>query len=354
MRTIIYDNHFFYVEDKDLAEAGFPSSVDIEMVLTEVDDMAKWTMPLANTFLWKIVYRKEISENDIKLVYEKMPDEIRIGWIIPVAALFSKDHDKHDNKHFLVYAFPAVVLWLQHMPDSVFAQGGIEVYNSEEIEKGACIFIAESANVQNTSSLDCFDADLIKEGYSLSPSNIKTAKNATDKVKLVRMSNTFYKDEVYQNEYIKNFLNLYCYTDEPVLRFFYMYQVIEILFDECLICYFKNQIQSIQSGLANVRGVDQMVKSLTEEKRFQYIYDSFHKNSIDNLHDSSKLLLNQKGYDTTGVNFPTSLYRVRNMLVHRLRILESDNEVLNKINSEFLKYVCYLLCAYDPEKLTVA
>lgn len=58
------------------------------------------------------------KENDIFQVFDKEfykePNRVRLGWIFPIQALLSNEHQYADNKHFLKYAYVAFLKLLKN------------------------------------------------------------------------------------------------------------------------------------------------------------------------------------------------------------------------------------------------
>lgn len=58
--------------------------------------------------------REDCTENSI---YQVLVKNQRIGWIFPVQALLSRDHDYAKNSFFLKYAYVAICLLLEQIED---------------------------------------------------------------------------------------------------------------------------------------------------------------------------------------------------------------------------------------------
>jgi hypothetical protein len=61
------------------------------------------------------------KENDIFQVFDKEfykePNRVRLGWIFPIQALLSNEHQYADNKHFLKYAYVAFLKLLKNQEE---------------------------------------------------------------------------------------------------------------------------------------------------------------------------------------------------------------------------------------------
>ena len=68
-------------------------------------------------FLVKILYNQKAVENSI---YQVCCDQSqRVGWLFPLQALCSNQHDYHDNKHFLRQAYVAYNIILEMLVDKI-------------------------------------------------------------------------------------------------------------------------------------------------------------------------------------------------------------------------------------------
>lgn len=314
-----------------------------------------------NNFIVKIVHKENVPENEIRKVKSLTKDDEnknswkRIGWIIPLSSLISLEHDFCDDIHFGYYAFYAYIYLLNNNLvkselkkglDFSTALNNIYLENKEHPEKNnAVIFICYKANIPDLKDLDCFDFSLYKHGYYKKNSilNPKYCISTGDTIKLDKRSELFYTDN---KHYLDLFLNELYFETNQNIRFFILYQIIEITIDDILINNLQKQLDNYKIGKGSTRGQDSIIKTNTELERIRKMIELSgisHQNHNE-LNIECNNYLKAKGHDE--VDFPESLYYFRNMITHRFRWVIKDQDSVKNINDLMENFVFDILTKY--------
>ena len=303
---------------------------------------------------------KNSAENNIYIVQVKNSNNWeRIGWIFPVQALLSKEHSQAENIHFLRYAYVATYILLEKAevvkesddPEELFLD---QLYDSEKI-----ILVIDN---DNTDTIDGFDIEnyvigLYKYGYTwegeITPfvDIPESIENNPGKIKLecishdlrsVPIINVLFKDQLSRN------IN-------GVLRFYWCYQIIELLIQEIFKNDFQKQLSSVEDNIDSLFEIKEKINDLTGEK-FR-IRELFNQYTNGRGLSSGKELAEACGYFLSHLNrktdddAPSMLYSVRCILVHNMYVLGTENtpimeHMIEDINVEFTKVLMNILFSF--------
>ncbi len=305
--------------------------------------------------------KKDVRENDIFQVYDRKND-CRIGWCIPAVALDSLDHDYFDNPHFLRYAYMCLATVLSQKLADIDIQS-ISIASSDnlrvsDIFHDQMVFLVisnETLLEMDTVCLARIIPSLAKYGYvdiqAENPGILKFSRMAPSGS---RMYLEFVSEDIIECELISPLIRtVFVYDGGPILRFFFLYQIIELLLEYV----FKNEQGKIANELINVQGdldktkdVLEEINRISSEKRRMYLlmadYIDISNSNLLGLERSCNQLLSalDKGESN---NFHEYLYPIRNYMFHRYRDFPtSQEELLGDVVDAFMDVLPSLLSAF--------
>ncbi len=270
-------------------------------------------------------YNDFTSENDI---YQIFCESQRIGYIFPIEAIESKEHDKADDEYFLKYAFVAINLLLNKLKSEQIG----ETINLSECFPNTQLLIICKENLNNKNlELGDYILSLNEYGYTKRmdvyfPKQLTPLVQKEKSIKLSKIqkdidSITYVKEEFYDLLPLK--------TDNPLVIFHRLYQFIEILIMELFNFQFKKFISQLKSEREDLFQKKEELDNLTnEKKRISIILNNC--SGIDttlrsNLNDACMKILeiyNQK----SSSDYAANLYKVRCCLFHSLYKFKKENE----------------------------
>lgn len=289
------------------------------------------------------------TENSIYQVYIKKQ---RIGWIFPIQALLSGEHDYSSNKYFLKYAFVASYLLLENIKDDDNRETPSQFLLEDYYDARKCILVIDKKNTEklDSFSIDNYIVSLYQYGYTFNGSGNIFAELPTA-IERQRLTLKAVSTELTMNPNI-NFLfkEQLPIAENEVIRFYLCYQIIELL----IAIVFEDQFQKLLKKLnADTEQLfdqrDLLAKIAGEKYRVKLLFNNYVVCDTSNCTDLNmaclKLLrLNNKD---TSENYYENLYSVRCLLVHRLYSLSYESyRILQDINKPFLNLVIEILFSF--------
>ncbi|MGP5355851.1 hypothetical protein [Pseudomonas helleri] len=304
--------------------------------------------------------KKDILESDIFQVYDEAR-KTRIGWCIPVNALDSAEHDFSSDPHFQKYAFSAIKNALIKVDNSIFTKE-IDVGLSSQIRltdifhSGTAILIIsrETLEVDRVFEIECAMPSLIKHGYvrlsNISPDEIALSgvRPESSRIQLKLISSDLSSHQV-----IDSLLHsAFAYETKPILCFFYIYQVFELLLEEI----YQSEQLKIVNDLITAAGDSSKAKEAlekaqrisSERKRIALLAGVYSKSQskLSNLKMSCNALLKTIGRNE-GKNFDEYFYSIRNFIFHQYRDFPADKEeLLREIIYDVRDWLPDMLCSF--------
>lgn len=287
--------------------------------------------------------KKDILENNIYQIYDDSR-KVRIGWCIPVNALDSVDHDYADNIHFQKYAFAAIKNSIASINDSIFIKkpdlsASLQIRISDLFHANTAILIISKEKLQanQTFEIERVIPSLIRHGYvrltNISPDEItlKGIDPDNDKIYLKITSSDLGNHQV-----IDSLLHsAFAYETKPLLCFFYIYQIFELLLEEI----YQTEQLKIVNDLITAAGDSSKAKEAlekaqrisSEKKRIGLLATEYSKqhDTLTNLKASCNVLLKLMGR-SEGATFEEYFYSIRNFLFHQYRDFPISQEQLLK------------------------
>lgn len=292
--------------------------------------------------------REDCSENSIYQVYVK---EQRIGWIFPVQALLSKDHDFVKNRYFLKYAYVATCLLLDQIEDM-----DKEVWSGDFFLEDFCdstdnLLIMDKENCRKIRDfdLDQYVVSLYKNGYSFTgQGNLYSEINLADKnIRLKAQS----KDLMKIPYIVELFKKQIPKEREEFAMFYTYYQIIEILISVIFEIRFKGILSDLSKDTDSLFDKrDELNAIAVEKNRIRWLFSNYviiNTDTKNALNVACIELLDGCGRKTSE-NVAENLYQVRCLLVHKLYTLtDSGKIILQKINSLFLDALIDIVLTFD-------
>lgn len=342
-----YDDHEFVLQNN----SGEDIVVESPLLLdTSYDD---------KEFEVYFLAKKNIKENDIFQVYYAHTGN-RIGWIFPVISLASRDHDFVDNSHYLRYAYVAAREILDSQCKDIYTKNILtntsriqftDVFHEDTV---LLVISSETMEADTKFNIDRVSPSLIKYGYiklsKQNPDNIKLVADVPESKKL-HIHNV--SDHIDYCDIICTILNtLLAYENNVLLKFFYIYQIIEILIENI----YSNEQEILVDHIIAAKGDSGKTKEILGDIRI-FMSDSNRISKLVNeyTHTSGSFnvlmsqcnsLLRQLGRKESA-EFNRYFYSVRNFIFHQFRDFpESCKITLNTVINEFINVLPEILAKY--------
>lgn len=306
-----------------------------------------------------LLTNKYLVENNIYEVCDTTRNN-RIGWCFPIQALGSTEHSYADNEHFLRYAYVAAIKLLKDEFTNVFKyapsilDSSVRLKFEDFFPENTAILVISLEKIGGETQLNIggWIPSLYVHGYiplkHRNPKYISMASYENDGSRLYiqaisqHLPNTSFVELV--------FSELLAYETNTFLKFFYLYQIIELLIEDV----FRNEHQLLFDGvmsekdLLKIKDMLDKLRDISSEKQRLHLLIS---NYITNPFDCSDLknACNQFLINCGNSVIPdpmTSLYTVRNILFHRYRDYQTNHDDIETVVSEFITFLVELLQQY--------
>ena len=322
-----------------------------------------------NQFTLHLFKADNIPENYIKEIFEKQYKKIsqgngRIGWIFPLQALVSNEHDYAEEIHFLRYADVAFQKLISSEPIycQIYPECNIEkIYSINEFyEADSVVLILSNECTEKIADFEICNylPALFGFGYSYNGQKLydmreeiefktesKFKDNIGKKIVVAPISN-----EISESTYINRlFIELLCNEKHHLVKFQLLYQVIELLIENIYCNDIRSLIINVGEDAHNIHDIrSEFAKISDETNRIEKVFGEYTLNIGDKseLKDLCFELIKFVGGDDKYKEYSLGkcLYRVRNILVHNYRTLsEEAYTIINKINHCFEAVIIGLL-----------
>lgn len=318
-----------------------------------------------------LLIKKNVRENEIVIVNDKSLDGRRIGWCIPINALDSRDHDFSENSHFLRYAYKGIECLLASDVSSVFlnpekSSTGYPMKFSDIFHPYTCLLVIsrETLSSPDYFELDRYMPSLISYGYlkltDRNPDEMAWTVPSGDK-KLSSIALGRVSAELRDADIIVSLMQTAIgFEVRSIFRFFYAYQVIEMLMEEVFMAEQSSILSEYRDSVEDLSGAKEVIEKLqritSEKKRLGLLIDEYSDCSrdLDDLRLSCKAFLGSVGRPA-GDDFKTYFYGTRNYIFHQLRDLDYDKEeLLSGVIMDFMNFLPNLLGSYRGKSFTTA
>jgi hypothetical protein len=297
-----------------------------------------------------ILYNENFAENDIYQIYEKTLDK-RIGWMFPLQALMSKEHDFSENVHFLKYAYVAFNLLLSNEDMSnrkiadYSSKDNYSLFDFYPPNSIVFVFSKQAISEINDFNIVNYFPCLYEYGFIASEKGKSKALTTTETKEKIYIKSI--SDDVKEEGFILQlFKELLVNEDHHLVKFYLLYQVIELLIEKIFNKELKNIIDQLSTGSSNLFQVKDKLGDISKEKkRINKLFNNYTSSQQYKtiLREKCNILLsnlNREEKDSPA----ESLYSVRNLLVHEYRsILEPQIALIYDINETFELLVIEIL-----------
>ena len=397
-------SEFIINKRSDDEERKIISSVSIKYPFkSSFDEGIEFSIPSNHTHYFYLTHRPGCKEIDTCILryYDtsRKTNATNRGWFIPFNALFTEDESFVTNQYFREYSFYAFSYLLSIPIIQEYLLRNDTLSFSELLDKLSINSLSDLAleiklDISDASTLWCnsiiiidvskdnskiempeIQPALIEKGFIFGRSNFYNSKRKPIKdgeikkwginyFTLESCSKHIFNSERQENSgfahsyYSKVWEHLFI-ENNPYIRFFDLYQIIEVLMDEVLVKILESMISTIKQENGGLRDYDAILKNyVAEKKRISIVLDcgNIHCMGDDNIDNKDFLeacndFLKFNGHKEAKELAP-ALYSVRNMIVHRFRIMMSDDNrrKLNELNEHFILFITRLFRNYtlDP------
>lgn len=294
--------------------------------------------------------RSDYSENSIFQVYASKE---RIGWIFPIQALMSKQHDYVENKFFPRYAYVACC-WLLENIECINQRFTETIELSDFYADTITILVLDKENIKRICDfqLEDYTVSLYQKGYSYSGKGnlYSTIENANKRINLQPISkelrNIKYIHTLFEKEVPKN--------QEAFAKFHTYYQIIEILISVVFEDKFKKFVTQLSDDMDSLFDKrDELGNIVLEKQRVKWLFSNYVKLSGEDVaildgYCKNLLKINGKKISNT---MAENLYSVRCLLVHNMYILnDKSHELLGELDNAFIDVLMDMLLTFDTKR----
>lgn len=272
----------------------------------------------------------------------------RIGWVIPLSLLITDDDTILNNPHLSCYVFHAYQFLLKSKEyEEVMDDENFSTKINEEANKNKCLLITYKQHLADA-KIKRLELPLARYGYYFYDNHHYNEKRKSVENNKIRVSLAFHVIDntgSYFDTYFDQLLKTHLEVQEPIIRFLYLYQVIEILINKVLIKNLEDLINELKGPTGSIREVSDILKKQTEIERWKKIESD--SAIIHSDYEDLRRLCNSYVRRTENpFEHPNSIYQVRNHITHRFRFAAQNQDGIKDINNLFEMYLYDLLIKY--------
>jgi hypothetical protein len=297
-------------------------------------------------FYMEILYKRDISENDIYQIYDRHD---RIGWLFPINALESREHQFAENEHFLNYAYNAYKLLLEDADSRSTAvrcpnEEG-EYFISEFYGEDAVILLLHKSRISKEIVYrhHIYLPSLLDYGFSYEKSDDSEDSSPNRLPDGVKITLNHLSINLFDEQYIELLYTKYLHhnRDNLLYRFIILYQVIELLMSRVADVKIGEIKSYILGGNSDFNIIKQKINDASNElKRINIIFSDqcqIESSQYNDLINTLNVLLAQLG-DSEQRILSDAIYKLRNVLIHNYRMINDTHYEL------FLSIVNHFEC----------
>lgn len=302
-------------------------------------------------FSFTVCFKEKMKESEDYSFIENtdsIGDNKRIGWVIPLSLLITDDDTILKNPHLSCYVFHAYQFLLKSKEyEEVMDDDSFSTTINQEANKNKCLLITYKQHLADA-KIKRLELPLARYGYYFYDNHHYNEKRKSVENNMIRLSLAFHVIDntgSYFDTYFDQLLETHLEVQEPIIRFLYLYQVIEILINKVLIKNLEDLINELKGPTGSIREVSDILKKHTEIERWKKIESD--SAIIHSGYEDLRRLCNSY-VRRTGNPFehPNSIYKVRNHIIHRFRIAAQNQNDIKDINNLFEMYLYDLLIKY--------
>ena len=316
------------------------------------------TMEEDGGYTYAEYYKKDVKELAYRItnvnVGEGGGEPQRVGWMLPIAMLTTEDEETLGKEHVNQYVFFAYCYLLRKeaIIDEVINGRELDEILTEAYPDG-CLLIVNNTIMPEGVTLKRLELSLARNGYFLKPTGYANPLiSEDDSLNLTPAFEILKSDNSYVDNYIDTYLSRHVYNINPFIRFFYQYQLVEVLLDLEMIEILKDFIYMLENSKTSYRTAETALQRNTESERFKRIVQNSGLRVADyTTFDNLCYTFLNWGEDEEKKSNPESIYQVRNHIVHRFRKATSDEATVNSICDHLELYLYDLLIGYKLPKV---
>lgn len=300
-------------------------------------------------FSSSVYYKKDVPEIDYHLVNVNVGlgggSPQRVGWIIPLTALTTEDSDTLAEQFLNEYVFWAYChLLSQDEIQKQLTEDGLSFSEILDLKyPDGCLLVIEKALMPTGITEKHLELSLARNGFFKHPSGYQNPKINLRKGGAMALSpaSEIINDEgKYVRDYIDEYLSQHVYDTNSFIRFFYLYQIVEILLDAEMIELLRDFAKKIENDQATYQVADKALQKNTESTRFARIvrHSGINASMYADLDNACNAFLGSDPLHP--LQNPESIYQVRNHIVHRFRKAAADIVAVKEI-CDFLELYLY-------------
>lgn len=304
------------------------------------------------------------AENDVFEIYESTLGG-RLGWIFPIAALDSNEHNFAEDNSFKHYRHIAYQKLLSLNYPVNFTDSK-EEYRISEIFDGVTVCILskdEIANISNFKITDYvlsflkYDYLILKKGF-----NGKITFKKDEQIEAIRKGNHRIKIkkaafDITSNQYTNSlFIDHVYQTENTLTKYILLYQILEqfiqelgdSLLDEIIKEYQDKKItkNTVKEKIGKVQNDRSLIKKTFEKTLI--------KNEIRNAFlEKCTFLFNDINLTVDRV-FEDAIYDFRNLITHNYRLLTDKTDELNDLVYLFELIIIELLIGFNEKQNNIS
>lgn len=308
----------------------------------------------ANTanYSFSIYYKKDIAELDYHLVKVNTGagggNPQRLGWLIPLTTLTTEDPAILAVPFLNEFAFWAYcyLLDIEDVQNGFSDDGATFEDILDDKFPDGYIFITENSQMPAGMTEKRYELSLARHGFfkkATGYTNPKISLNRGADIVLSPATEILNAAGGYVNPYIEEFLAHHTFNDNSFIRFFYLYQLVEVLLDAEMVELLRDFANKIENNQTTYKTADKALQKSTESERFGRIvrHSGLATANYTNLDAACNSFLGMANL----VN-PESVYQVRNHIVHRFRKAVADEASVKEICDYLELYLYDLLILY--------
>lgn len=340
-------NKSFLIFDQpgiESARIEFPFEDHCKNLNFEDEDIANYT--------FSIYFKNKVKETDCYNLFlhdeTVQGNKVRIGWGIPLSTLVTEDDDLRCNPHLSCYVFLAY-RHLFALPDfaEIVDYKSFSEALSSYISPDACLVITNNGRI-DANILARLELSFARHGFYKNPLCYENnAVRLPNNKKIVLFQTADIQDAVgnYIDSYFLEFISKHITESLPLIRFLYLYQIMEVLFNRVLVQKLKSLLKDIEQDNGSTRELSEELKGQTEYARWEVIEKRAGMQNADygDLDAKCNAFL---GRTNNLLPHPNSVYQVRNHITHRFRKVIAKANEINEICDLFELYLLDLLINY--------
>lgn len=308
-------------------------------------------------------------ENDIYQIYAKSPQikNERIGWLFPFTALTSKDHSMKNNVHYLKYACVAIrKLFLSQkkyksVQDESLLNSSPEIDISYLFPPAVSLLVLCNKKLKDSKPEEFF-LDLLYYGYIpyefsrsiqnefIGKENLITLRESqklkecpkivcSSKANIIAQHKEFYE----RLQLILSIIFFQNYNKNEVIRFFYLYQLIELIIEVIFDFEINEHIDSFTRGDLDCRSIREKFSDTSKEiSRIKSIFNKYchaTENFTPIYGELSRIYSLFFDAEEAVKDVAKIIYKFRNSLFHSFIKHEKKTDILQEFNDSFEKLV---------------